>query len=1177
MDLRDEPRFEVFVDRGGTFTDCVLRDRTLGDVRATKVLSTDDAPVVGIRSLLGLDDDAPIPPCDVRIGTTLATNALLERTGADVALVVTRGFRDLLHISDQARPSLFSLDTRRPRPLTDRVIEVDGRLDASGRPLDALDEAALERDLGRLRDEGLSSLAVALLHAHANGDVEKRVGAIARALGFVHVALSHEVVPERGLLARADTTVADAYLGPVLSRYVAYLGEALPGSRLRFVQSSGGLCTASRFRGRDAALSGPAGGVVATLDVARQAGIGRAIGFDMGGTSTDVCRVEGELEPEYGGVVAGVRIRAPMLAIHTVAAGGGSICRVDGGRLVVGPESAGAHPGPLCYGHPEARELALTDVAVLLGRVLPDHFPFRLDPSRAATMLRAKRDELLAAGLDRDPLEIAEGFLTVAVERMAAAIREVSIAKGHDPRDHAMVVFGGAGGQYAGLVARRLGIRRLVFHPLAGVLSAYGIGVSRTSWHGEADAGLRRLDATAEDAFEPVFAALERRGREALAADGVPEDATATRRRIDLRHPGSEAILTVESGVEAGVRRAFDEAHARLFGYVRPSHPIEAVTLRVEVSEREPPRVPSPVPSVVEERGETELVLEGKRVRVPRLHRDSLAPGEALVGPAVLVEPSSTIVVEPGFRAERREDGLLVLVDEGAPHRETASTEVDPVRLEVMNHLFMSIAEQMGAVLRRTAHSTNIRDRLDFSCAVFDAEGNLVANAPHIPVHLGAMGESVRAVKRAHPRAEPGDAFVTNDPSSGGSHLPDVTVVSPVHDAGGTLRYWVANRGHHADVGGVTPGSMPAFSRTLDDEGVVFRALPVVRGGRFDEAAFRAALAGTSHPARRPDENVADLEAQLAANRTGVRQLEELAARMGPEVVTAYMEHVQASAAESVRAALRPLAGGTRRFEDAMDDGTPVVVTLTIGDGSLIVDFEGTGPASEGNLNAPRAVTTSAVLYVLRTLVGRGIPLNSGCLRPVTIRIPPGSLLDPPEGAAVAAGNVETSQRVVDVLLGALGLSAASQGTMNNVAFGDATFGYYETLGGGAGATEATDGGSAVHVHMTNSRLTDAEVLEARFPVRLRSFGVRRGSGGEGRHRGGDGLVREYEFLRPVTVSVVSERRVRSPWGLEGGGEAARGANLVDGEPRPSRFEEQLAAGARLRIETPGGGGYGRA
>ena len=1217
-------RWQFWIDRGGTFTDCLGRDPRTGAVRAAKVPSTDRAPLDGIRRLLGLADGEPIPPCDVRMGTTLATNALLERRGAPCALVVTRGFGDLLRIGDQTRPELFALDIRRPTPLPVAVIEVDARCAADGAVLARPEPGALGAALAAVRvGLGAESLAVCLLHSYIKEELEREVGRAAAAAGLSAVSLSCEVAPEQGYLARAQTAVLDAYLTPRLRAYLGGLAAELPGSQLRVMQSSGGLTEAGRLRGPHAILSGPAAGVVACAEVARRAGFDRAIGIDMGGTSTDVSCVEGGAPDRiYEMAVAGVTVRAPALDIHTVAAGGGSLCRSGGGRLTVGPESAGADPGPLCYGRgaagaDPAAGLTVTDVDLALGRLVVDRFPLPLDRAPVDRALAAIAGRLAAgSGVTMSPEQVAAGFAEVASASMAEAIRQVSVARGRDPREFPLVVFGGAGGQHACAVARLLGMRTILVDRRAGVLSAWGMGLAHVTWHGEADAGRRLLDDTLLPSLEADFATLEARGAETLAADGFAPEAIETRRLIALRYHGADTALTVDT--TGDLTSAFEHAHERLFGYARPGHPIEATVIRVEAIARSahtgtdtatvtgtdtdhghghghgPPSrttvtdtdtdtdtAPAPTPSRTHR-----LFIHGAWLECPVFHRESLPPGARIDAPALILDETSTLVVEPGFAAELHGDGLLVLREVSGrgtgrgtgTGTGTGSTAVDPVRLEVYGNRFMSVARQMGSVLQRTALSTNIRERLDYSCAVFDASGGLVANAPHIPVHLGAMSETIRAILAAHPAPPPGTAYASNDPAAGGSHLPDITVVAPVHDAAGRLLFFTASRGHHADVGGITPGSMPPDSRCLADEGIVLRALPIVSAGRLDRDLVLAHLTAGSHPARRPLDNLADLEAQLAATATGARLLRDMCERDGTDVVLAYLGHVQDSAAARVAAEIARLPDGEHRFADALDDGTPVAVCVRVAGDRMEIDFAGTGPELPGgNLNAPRAVTVAAVLYVLRCLVGAPIPLNSGCLRPVILRIPPGSLLDPSPGLAVAGGNVETSQRVVDVLLGALGLAAASQGTMNNLTFGDEHSGYYETIAGGAGATPLAPGASGVHTHMTNTRLTDPEVLEARQPVRVVELSIRPGSGGAGARRGGDGLVRELELLAPLEVSILSERRTRAPFGLAGGEPGAPGRNLHNGREVPGRARLRCAAGDRIRIETPGGGGHGPA
>jgi len=1157
------PRHEFWIDRGGTFTDCVHRDTYTGALRVTKVLSSDQAPLEGIRALLGLGPGDPIPPSEVRMGTTLATNALLERGGCRCVLVADEGLGDLIRLGDQTRPELFALDIEKPEPLADAVVEVGARMTADGSLLHALDSDALRLALEGARSRGAESVAVALIHAYRDDGLEHRVAAIAKEVGFAHVSVSSEISNELGLLGRTDTTVANAYLTPLLTHYLAELETELGEGRLRMMQSNGGLVDASGFIGRNAVLSGPAAGVVATGAVADELGLSEVIGFDMGGTSTDVSRYAGEVSRVFESQISGIRIRAPMIELHTVAAGGGSICKLEGKRMTVGPQSAGAEPGPLCYGKPDGHELTLTDVALCLGRIAADRFPFALDEEKPRQKLDEIAVSLRALGVERTSTDAAHGFLRVAVENMAAAIQKVSVGRGHDVRTHGMVVFGGAGGQYACLIARRLGIKSLVFHPYAGALSAFGMGVANFEWHGERDAGRASLEDPLPERW------LER--------DSGPGARWHVRRQIALRYRGTETALAVDWGNSSAMRAAFKALHRREFGYVRRDHPVEAATLRVTVElSGTKPELPVAEPGSGKPERIAMLWSGGALVQAPVYHRESLPIDVEVHGPALVLDATGTVVVDEGFIAIRNERDYLILRDiEANAEREAADTRVDPVLLEVFNNQFKSIAEQMGVVLQRTAMSTNIRDRLDFSCAVFDAEGGLVANAPHIPVHLGAMSESVRAVLAAHPATKPGQVFVTNDPAGGGSHLPDITVVTPVHGSGGALRFVVASRGHHADVGGLTPGSMPPFSTTLEEEGVVFRNLEIVGDGAFQEARLRDVLTGGPYPARNPDENVADVQAQIAANEKGTQLLDELLARYGIDVVTAYMQHIQDNAAELTASAIESLPDGEHRFEDRLDDGARIAVQVTVRGDAMEIDFEGTDRALANNLNAPRAVTMAAILYVLRVLVGKPIPLNSGCMRPVTVRIPEGSLLSPEPNRAVAAGNVETSQRIVDVLFGALGLAAASQGTMNNITFGDDRFAYYETLGGGAGATERRPGASGVHTHMTNSKCTDPEVLETRFPIRIRRFEIRHGSGGSGAHAGGDGLIRELEFLAAMRVSVLSERRIVPPYGMRGGGPGAPGMNLLNGKQLAHRVTVGVSPGDVLRIETPGGGAWG--
>lgn len=1173
-------RWQFWIDRGGTFTDCIGHNPSTGEVRVAKVLSSDTAPIEAIRRAMRIAQGAPLPPCDVRMGTTIATNALLERKGVPCVLVTTRGFGDVLEIGTQARPDLFDLRIRKPIPLYAAVLEVDARLSPDGSVLARPDPLSLLAELQRVRASGIDSAAIVLLHSYRNGTLEAEIGDLARRAGFSHVSLSHEIAPHIGLLSRGDTTTLDAYLTPLLDSYLKSVLSELPGSTLRLMQSSGGLVDASLFRGPNAIFSGPAGGAVAVGHVARECVATPAIGFDMGGTSTDVYRFAGDLDLVYEREIAGIRVTAPSIDIHTVAAGGGSICRVLGTRLTVGPESAGADPGPLCYGRAGARELTITDVNLFLGRILSDRFPFPLDLEAPRRKLARLSESLAAEGTVRTPEELAIGFFDIANHAMAEAIRQVSVARGYDVRDHALVAFGGAAGQHACAVARILGVTRLLVHPLSSLLSAYGMGIAEVAAHRSIDVGRVGLEDAALAAIASTVQRLKADCIAALRAEGIALESISVEERVDIRHVGTESALTVPLGSGRAVRAAFDTEHRRLFGYDRPDEPVELVAIRAEAREKRPPsllpRFVEDEPAAHRERRASLWLHPASKATAPVFERRSLRAGERIQGPALIVEDMASIVVESGCSAELRPDGVLELCVGSQPTPQLVeATEPDPALLEIMGNRFMSIAEQMGRVLRRTAISTNIRERLDFSCAVFDGEGGLVANAPHIPVHLGAMSESVRAVIARHPQMEPGDVYATNDPAAGGSHLPDVTVVSPVHDEAGSLLFFVVSRGHHADVGGITPGSMPPFSSSLADEGVVFSALPLVRSGVLQRMDILAALRETAYPARTPEINLLDLQAQIASNRKGSQLLSELVREYGERFVASYMTHVQSEAARAVVEAIRALETDTARFADALDDGTPIAVSLMRHGDALTIDFSGSGHEHAGNLNAPRAVTLAAVIYFLRALAAKPIPLNRGCLAPVTVLIPEPSVLAPGPLRAVAGGNVETSQRIVDVLLAASGRAAASQGTMNNLTFGDGTFGYYETIAGGAGAGPDFAGASAVHTHMTNTRITDVEVLESRYPVRVREFSIRRGSGGQGRCPGGDGIVRELEFLEAVQVSILSERRIRAPFGLAGGAPGRLGRNTWNGRDVGGKTTFSVVPFDRVRIETPGGGGYG--
>jgi 5-oxoprolinase (ATP-hydrolysing) len=1151
------------IDRGGTFTDVVARASD-GRVRVEKLLSEnpdqyDDAALEGIRRVLaGEGGDV----ADVRMGTTVATNALLERKGERLALAITRGFGDALRIGYQARPDIFGRHIVLPSMLYERVVEVDERVSVDGAVLVPLDEARAREALARLREDGIDALAIILMHGWRHSTHEARLAEIARELGFSQISVSHEVAPLIKLVGRGDTTVVDAYLSPVLRRYVDRVAAGLPAATdLHFMQSNGGLAEASAFRGKDAILSGPAGGVVGMVAASAAHGTDRLIGFDMGGTSTDVSHYAGRFELADESVVAGVRIRAPMMQIHTVAAGGGSICRFDGMRFRVGPESAGANPGPACYRN--GGPLTVTDCNLLLGRIDPAQFPAvfgpngdqSLDPEAAQSRLREVADAL---GGTKSIEEIAEGFIDIAVDNMAAAIRKISIARGHDVMQYTLACFGGAGGQHACKVADTLGMERILIHPLAGVLSAYGIGIAdvkairETSW----------LKPLGED-YSSALSELERRAEAALAVQGLHGERVELLRRARLRTEGSDTTLEIAIGAAEDMHAAFSALHHNRFGYVDEGARVIVDALVVEAV--------------------------GRSARSEDLAIPVPDAGSIIDGPALIFDPTSTIVVEPGWRAERASDGTLILSRTAAVERGKAiGTDVDPVRLEIFNNLFMAIAEEMGIALQATATSVNIKERLDFSCAIFDAEGALIANAPHIPVHLGSMGESIRRIIDTRGQGSDGrgirraDAYVLNDPYRGGTHLPDITVIVPVFYAGeAEPSAFVAARGHHADIGGIAPGSMPPDSRSIDQEGVMIDNELLVDEGHLREAEIRAVLASGEWPARNPDRNISDLKAQLAACVRGAEVLASTARDYGPEVVAAYMRHVLANAEESVRRLLDRLDDG--QFDYEMDNGAHVRVKIAIDKKarSATFDFTGTSGQLPDNFNAPYSIVRAASLYVLRTLIDDAIPMNDGCLRPVRLIVPEGSMLNPKFPAAVVAGNVETSQVVTDALFAATGRLAPSQGTMNNFTFGNDRHQYYETIAGGSGAGPDHDGTSAVQTHMTNSRLTDPEILESRLPVRLDQFAIRRGSGGDGAHVGGDGVVRAVTFLEPMRANILANRRRVAPRGIQGGEDAQPGRNWVE---RADGSVEMLSAtayadvqlGDRFVIETPGGGGFGR-
>ena len=1188
-------RWEFWIDRGGTFTDVVGR-RPDGRLVTRKLLSHDparrqDAAVTGIRLLLGLAPDEPVPADRidvVKMGTTVATNALLERRGEPTLLLVTQGFRDALRIAYQNRPLLFDRHIVLPEAVYERVVEVPERVDAHGRVVRPLDEDAVTAALHVAHDDGYRSAAVVLLHGYKRPDHEARIADLARAAGFSQVSCSHEVSPLIKLVPRGDTTVVDAYLSPILRRYVDEVARELAGIRLMFMQSNGGLREAAHFRGKDAVLSGPAGGVVGMARTSQQAGHDRVIGFDMGGTSTDVSHYAGEFERELGTQVAGVRMRAPMMNIHTVAAGGGSVLHFDGRRYRVGPDSAGAVPGPACYrrGGP----LTVTDANVMLGRVQPAHFPavFGPDGDRPldADVVREKFTALAErVGGGRTPEEVAAGFLEIAVLNMANAVKKISVQRGHDVTRYALTSFGGAGGQHACAVADALGIDTVLVPPLAGVLSAYGIGLADATALREQSVEAE-LDAAALARVEELCAALADRTRSELRADGLPDTAITTRARVLLRYAGTDASLPVPLGPAAEMAEEFTAVHRARYAFTMDK-PLVVEAVQVEATGVAGPHEPVAVdvgerPGPLAPYDTVTMHSDGKPRDTPLHRRADLRPGDTVTGPAILAEADATTVVDPGWQATATEQGHLRLTRATPrPARVAVGTDVDPVLLEVFNNLFMAIAEQMGVRLENTAHSVNIKERLDFSCALFDADGNLIANAPHIPVHLGSMGESIKEVlRRRAGDLRPGDVYAVNDPYHGGTHLPDVTVVTPVFGPAGDLRFLVASRGHHAEIGGITPGSMPAFSRTVHEEGVLFDNWLLVRDGRLREEETRALLTGAAYPSRDPDTNLADLRAQIAANEKGIEELGKMVDQFGLDVVQAYMRHVRDNAEESVRRIVAGLRDGSCRYET--DGGAVIEVAVRVDRErrSAVLDFTGTSAQLPGNFNAPKSVVMAAVLYVFRTLVDDDIPLNSGCLEPLEVRVPDGSMLAPEYPAATVAGNVETSQAVTGALYAALGVQAEGSGTMNNLTFGNDRVQYYETVASGSGAGDGFDGADAVQTHMTNSRLTDPEILEWRYPVRVDAFEVRAGSGGRGAWHGGDGVVRRIRFLEPMTVALLTGHRRVPPYGMAGGAPGTLGENTVE---RADGTVEQLGGVDTtevgpddvLVLRTPGGGGYG--
>ena len=1195
--------WQFWIDRGGTFTDIVAR-RPDGALVTHKLLSENpeqyrDAAVAGIRHLLQLAPGASLPVASidaVKMGTTVATNALLERKGAPTALAITCGFHDALRIAYQNRPKLFERHIVLPELLYGQVVEVDERIGAHGDIVRALDAGKARADLQAVFDSGTRALAIVFMHGYRHTRHELEVARIAREIGFTQVSVSHEVSPMMKLVARGDTTVVDAYLSPILRRYVDQVAGELPGVHLQFMQSNGGLTDARAFQGKDSILSGPAGGIVGMVRASRLAGFEQVIGFDMGGTSTDVSHYAGEFERVFETQVAGVRMRAPMMSIHTVAAGGGSILHFDGSRYRVGPDSAGANPGPASYrrGGP----LTVTDANLMLGKIQPAHFPRLFGPHANEALdldiVRGKFGELAreiadATGELRTPEQVAEGFVQIAVGNMANAIKQISVQRGHDVTEYALTSFGGAGGQHACQVADALGMKTVFIHSLAGVLSAYGMGLADQSAMRE-QAVEERLDGAGSEALGARLDALAQAASDDLRAQGVGSERIDVVKRVHLRYEGTDSALVVHFADASAMQADFEAAYKRRFSFLMPSRSliVEAVSVEALGRSGAPPETIA-----------AKLVREGAlaaSASVPMFgagqwratgiyRRADVRPGDLIAGPAIVAEDNATTVIEAGWQAEVTPWNHLVLRRvEALPERRAIGTTADPVMLEIFNNLFMSIAEQMGLRLQNTAYSVNIKERLDFSCAIFDAGGNLVANAPHMPVHLGSMGESIKTVMRENAGSmRAGDVYVLNDPYNGGTHLPDVTVISPVFDnAGEEILFYVGSRGHHADIGGTTPGSMPPDSSHIEQEGVLINNFKLVDGidGLLREAEARALLTGARYPARNPDQNMADLRAQVAANQKGVEELHRMVAHFGLDVVRAYMGHVQDNAEEAVRRVITALKDGA--FTVELDNGARIVVAITVDNVArrARIDFTGTSDQLPNNFNAPSSVCMAAVLYVFRTLVADEIPLNGGCLKPLEVIIPPGSMLNPHYPASVVSGNVETSTCITNALYGALGVMAASQGTMNNFTFGNAKYQYYETISGGSGAGEGFDGTDVVQTNMTNSRLTDPEILEFRFPVRLESYAIRPRSGGAGRWHGGNGGVRRVRFLEPMTAAILSNNRIHAPFGMAGGEPGARGINTVvraDGSVEQVGHigKVEMAAGDVFVIETPGGGGYG--
>tara|TARA_A100001037_G_C15154213_1_gene642679 strand:+ start:13177 stop:16779 length:3603 start_codon:yes stop_codon:yes gene_type:complete len=1195
--------WRFWIDRGGTFTDVVAQSPS-GKLITHKLLSENpdfynDAPLQGIRDVLEINKDEPIPVKTidaVKIGTTIATNALLERKGERTALVINSGFADALRIGYQNRPDIFARKIILPEMLYEEVVEINGRVAADGSEILPLDTKGLMHDLIRIKSKGINSLAIVFMFSFRYPEHELIAKRIASEVGFTQISVSHELSPLIKLVSRGDTTVVDAYLSPLLRRYIDNLSSELIGVELQFMQSSGGLVEAKAFCGKDAILSGPSGGVVGAAKTSSLSGFDKIIGFDMGGTSTDVSRFDGQYERQYDSEVAGIRIRSPMMNIHTVAAGGGSILHFDGARYRVGPESAGAEPGPACYrrGGP----LTVTDCNVMLGKISPRYFPQVFGKSGCEPIdelvVKRKFEDLaceiaLVKGSSIDAKIVAEGFLKVAVQNMANAIKKISVQKGYDLSDYTLTCFGAAGGQHACLVADALAIDTILIHPYAGVLSAYGIGQAEVR-DLKQETIEKTLSTKSFDSISLKLKSLVSKGILELKKQGIEENKINVEKSLRIRYLGTDTALTIAFSSIAKMIDSFESAHLKRFGFVHSSRELIVESALVEsigtndlIPEEKIYRQ-RPINSLPDSDDNLPVWINGQEQRIPVFQRDLLEPSDVIEGPALIIQSGATTMIESSWEAKVTNNASLIITRlEPLPGREFIGTGADPVMLEVFNNLFMSIAEQMGSTLKNTAHSVNIKERLDFSCAVFDRLGGLVANAPHMPVHLGSMGDSVKTIINSHGKNfKPGDVYALNAPYNGGTHLPDITIITPVFDDDGkNIIFFVASRGHHADIGGITPGSMPPFSKSVKEEGILIDSFKVVSEGKFREKELLKLLSGGEYPVRNPKQNIADIRAKIAANKRGEFELNDIVSHFGLETVHAYMSHVQDNAEKSMRKVIVNLDNG--KFNYPLDDGSEICVSIKINkiDQSAVVDFTGTSPQKSDNFNAPASVCRASVLYVFRTLINDIIPMNEGCLKPIKIIIPEGCMLNPQFPAAVVAGNVETSSHITDAIYGALGLLAASQGTMNNFTFGNEITQYYETVCGGSGAGPDFKGIDAVQTHMTNSRLTDPEILEWRFPVRVESFQIRRGSGGSGRFKGGDGTIRRIRFLQPMLAAILAGHRVVAPFGLEGGNSGSVGKSYVercDGSivELDGADQIEMSAGDIFTILTPGGGGFGQ-